>query len=91
MTKCESVKAPFTEEQVKSLNAYQRSGYFHPFTCGNDNCPHKRHEHSVLYAKTDGWHCPNCNYTQNWAHVWMANWEWKKNFDAIENMKKQNS
>lgn len=27
-------KAPFTPEQVESLNDYQKSGAMHPFTCG---------------------------------------------------------
>jgi hypothetical protein len=31
-------RAPFTSEQVESLNAYQVSGVMHPFTCGNDDC-----------------------------------------------------
>lgn len=28
-----SIKAPFTEEQVKNLNDFQKSGRYHPFTC----------------------------------------------------------
>ncbi len=77
MTRRGKVEAPFTEWQVKSLNAFQEHGTFHPFTCGNDNCPHPKYEHSVLYAQEDGWHCPNCDYTQNWAHAGMANWDWE--------------
>lgn len=30
------VEAPFTDEQVKALNAFQDAGRFHPFTCLND-------------------------------------------------------
>lgn len=32
------VYAPFTPEQIESLNRYQPSGVFHPFTCGGDMC-----------------------------------------------------
>lgn len=32
----EKITAPFTEEQVKNLNDYQKSGEFHPFTCCSD-------------------------------------------------------
>lgn len=37
------VNAPFTEEQVRSLNQYQFSGVFHPFTCANPECTAHRH------------------------------------------------
>lgn len=30
-----SIKAPFTDEQVKNLNDFQKSGRYHPFTCGS--------------------------------------------------------
>jgi hypothetical protein len=43
----------------------------HPFTCGNGG-----HDHGVLIAKEDGWHCEKCEYTQNWAHGFMADWGW---------------
>lgn len=29
------INAPFTPEQVANLNAYQKRGHFHPFTCGS--------------------------------------------------------
>lgn len=55
-------KAPFTAEQAEKLNEYQKSGMFHPYTCGNDS------RHAVLVATEKGWHCPDCDYTQDWAH-----------------------
>ena len=70
------VYAPWTDDQVKSLNAYQTEGIGHDFTCGNT-----RHKKSFsLFAMNDGWHCmsPKCQYTQQWAWTWMANWSWKK-------------
>lgn len=70
------MKAPWTDEQVKSLNEYQHSAPFHPFTCG------KRDGHQsdgVLIATNDGWTCPEpgCDYTQDWCHDDMANGQWR--------------
>jgi len=72
------VVAPWTSDQVASLNGYQESGKFHPFTCGNPDCPRIRDRPSVLIARVPGWVCPmNCGYQQDWAHDWMANGSWK--------------
>ena len=62
--------APWSEAQIAALNAYQRSGRMHPFTCGNE-----QHElHQTLIAERDGWRCPDeqCDYRQTWAHAVMA-------------------
>jgi hypothetical protein len=64
-----TVQAPFTEEQVSNLNQYQSAGVMHPFTCG------EAHKGEVLLvATTGGWVCadPSCDYTQDWAHGFMA-------------------
>lgn len=58
--------APWTEKQVDALNVFQAAGVFHPFTC--PRTPYG----VVLFATQDGWHCPSCDYTQNWAHAYMA-------------------
>lgn len=65
----DTISTPWTEDQVASLNAFQRSGLFHPFTC---NAEHDRRQ--TLVAEADGWHCPDpdCSYTQPWAHSFMA-------------------
>ena len=57
------IYAPFTREQVDYLNAWQKAGYRHPYTCtcGTD-----------LVATTRGWICKYCNYTQTWAHDFSA-------------------
>jgi ribosomal protein S27AE len=65
-----TIKAPFTEDQVASLNAYQKSEFVHPFTCV---CG----DHIPLVATKDGWICNKCAYTQKWAHDFMADWAWK--------------
>jgi hypothetical protein len=69
-----TVYAPFAPDQVESLNGYQQSGAFHEFTCGNDDCPA---EQAVLVATGDGWRCPSCAYTQDWAHDAMADGTWR--------------
>ncbi len=63
------VRAPWKEEQVAALNAYQQMGRFHPFTCGEDHPTH-----SILVAEPAGWRCPvqGCPYTQDWAHEFMV-------------------
>jgi len=59
------VYAPFTPTKVKNLNDFQRSGYFHPFTC--PDCS------ASLTAMEMGWRCLGCGeYTQDWAHKMMA-------------------
>lgn len=60
-----TINAPWTDEQVRALNAFQERGRFHPFTCGAEH-----HRSSpVLTATPDGWRCPDpeCSYTQDWA------------------------
>lgn len=56
------IKAPWTAETVKALNAYQAAGPYHPFTC-----PHAHPDGRDLYATTEGWRCRHCDYTQDWA------------------------
>lgn len=61
--------APWTEDQVAAINAWQASGVVHPFTCEAD---HARQQ--TLVAERDGWHCPDpdCSYTQDWAMTSMT-------------------
>ena len=59
------IKSPFTPEQVKKLNEYQEGGWMHPFTCGG--CSNR----DGLIATEAGWICPDCDYTQDWAHEFM--------------------
>ncbi|KWU19048.1 hypothetical protein [Burkholderia cenocepacia] len=47
----------------------------HPFTCANrHDGQHGREggDLGVLIATEDGWVCPHCAYTQNWAHPQMT-------------------
>ena len=77
--KPEMIHAPFAPEQVQRLNEWQtQTGPdmpFHPFTCGNrGELAHGREggDTGVLIATEAGWVCPSCDYTQDWAHVFMA-------------------
>ncbi len=66
------IRAPWTEDQVNSLNGYQACGFHHPFTFGDE--PNK----VDLIATTDGWVAiEGGSVVQDWAHSFMLNWEWK--------------
>ena len=62
------ITAPWTKEQVDALNAFQRDSRAHPFTCPNDHGQADR----TLIANEGGWYCQHCDYTQDWAHAFMA-------------------
>lgn len=63
----------WSEEEVKSLNAWQKCGHIvHPsFTCSNPDHHDDKIENRILVATNQGWVCPGCSYTQNWAHDFM--------------------
>ena len=63
----------FTDDEVASINAYQASGAFHPFTC----C-----DHQAMRADRDGMHCDKCGNVQTWVHDWMRTWGWRE-FDTF--------
>lgn len=79
------VDAPFSLEQVESLNAYQSSGVMHPFTCAGDRADAAHHAYQAkhggdrgqLMAIEAGWICPVCGSTQDWAWLWMSDWSWR--------------
>lgn len=74
------VKAPWTADQVASLNAFQADGRMHDFTCNRSYCDSR-----TLIATASGWYCSGiaCSYQQDWAYDWMCNWDWKRMLDAI--------
>jgi hypothetical protein len=69
------IKAPFTPKQIKALNYFQWSGVFHPFTCANQGDESHNGQQAELVATKGGWICPYCDYTQDWAHAFMADYE----------------
>lgn len=67
------VFAPWSEIQVKRLNDWQLNENVHPFTCGSGKRRDASHldGEGVLVATRNGWICPYCPYTQDWAHDFM--------------------
>lgn len=68
--------APWTQEEVDALNAFQTSGRMHPFTCPDRNSTYTPHSDDlgdvgVLVATPEGFRCPDCGYGQSWAHLFM--------------------
>lgn len=63
-----TVKAPFTTQQVETINRYQSNEFVHPLTCGSGNRTDERHTdgEGVLVAYKAGLSCPFCGYSQNW-------------------------
>lgn len=62
--------APFSDDQVASLNAYQACGYAHPFTGADSGFD--------LIATREGWvEEPGGPVVQTWAHDFMGDWSWK--------------
>lgn len=82
------IYAPFTPEQVRNLNVYQRSGMFHPFTCGNrSDHPEDEIDKGCLVATIHGWICPICwdgtkEDMQDWAVPFMASWASKEEMET---------
>lgn len=70
----DKITVPFTKEQVRALQRYQKCGFMHPFTCCSDNrCNrHEREDQGVLIPTENGWVCPCGNYKQNWTHAFMT-------------------
>lgn len=82
----DKVYAPFDEEQVKSINSFQREGMMHPFTCGSIS---EHDGEDILIAFVDGLYCPMCDYTQDWVHDFMANGTWKKTNNLLTDLLKE--
>jgi len=70
----DKITAPFSDDQVNALNAFQAAGFVHPFTCcSHEGCDRQKQENEgTLIATTNGWVCPCGKYTQDWAHSSMA-------------------
>lgn len=73
MIKSDRTFAPWTDEQVETLNKFQALEFIHPFTC-------IEHSNLPLIATKSGWVCAKCDYTQGWAHAEMADPESLRRF-----------
>ncbi len=67
------IQPPWTPQQIDGLNHWQRAGYVHEFTCPNRQRDNHGDAPLPLVATVNGWVCPYCDYTQRWAHDFMAN------------------
>lgn len=69
------VDAPWTEQQVASLTAFQADGRFHPFTCPGafGTCGQK--DDRNLRPTIDGWVCACGSYRQPWAWSFMLTYD----------------
>lgn len=79
------ISAPFTDDEVRKINEWQRQGKFHPFTCCSpddiEECSRKGKEvngeyiegstSGILVATNDGMICPCGKYTQDWVYSYM--------------------
>lgn len=63
------VHAPWTDEQVNSINRYQKIGIPHPLTCAAPGCTSTD---CILVAKHDGMHCECGQWKQDWVHDFMT-------------------
>lgn len=69
-----SVEAPWTEDEVASLRAYQTASFVHPFT--GTRGPNG--EETILIPTPEGWvERDGGPVVQTWAHDFMVNWAWK--------------
>jgi hypothetical protein len=68
---------PFTRDQVKSMNAFQKSGAGEPEVCSASALVHR--PGLRLVARRGGWWCRKCrsNYQHAWAYEPMTDWSWQ--------------
>lgn len=63
----------WSRETVTALNELQTGARFgHPYTCpnrGDGKHHHNGNDLGCLVATEHGWICPDCDYTQGWAHA----------------------
>lgn len=64
--------APWTDEEVANLEAWQRSSRVHPYTCGRcrdaDTGERPLRDDHLLVPTVDGWRCPTCDCRQDWCY-----------------------
>jgi hypothetical protein len=70
------ITAPWDAATVAALNRWQAAGSVHPFY--RHDAAHAQSaallgqsDGGVLVANPNGWLCPACGYTQDWAHDFM--------------------
>ena len=63
-----TISAPFSDEQQKSINTYQRDDRWPTLMCG---CGGK------LYGRADGLACNSCYKVEPDCPKFVTNWTWK--------------
>lgn len=75
LDQAKTIEAPWTDDEVASLNGYQQCPLVHPFT--GERGPNG--EETILIATAEGWvEREGGPVVQTWAHTFMANWAWKE-------------
>ena len=67
------ISAPFSERESKKLNALQKNGMHHGYTCCSPEsiaeCERRSGKNTgLLVVKNGVWVCPCGKYKQFWAH-----------------------
>lgn len=65
------VFAPWTAWQVANLIRWQGDQRVHPFTCGKEMHDNPMGSYELI-PTPGGWICPQCDFTQDWAHSFMT-------------------
>jgi hypothetical protein len=76
------INAPFTGEQVQSMNGFQTRSLMHPMTCRVDDC-RSVNGSGPMTATTLGWMCRSCDYRQDWTFIFTTDWSWVEHADMI--------
>lgn len=63
--------APFSPDEVESINGFQTAGIWHELTC---DCGSQH----MLIATSAGLISGQCDYVQGWVHNFMANGSWQR-------------
>ena len=69
------VFAPWTDEQQRSLKAYQKSDQYAPLVCPSDHV-YEVASTGLICFKCRKEHLLNSAPMQTWAYDWTLNWVW---------------
>ena len=67
---------PFTEEQIESIDLYQRAGSYESIKFPSKEC-RERHSDSIMMPTKHFLLCPLCGGKVYWVFPWIANWSWR--------------
>lgn len=70
-------RAPWTADQLSSLEQYQKSETFSPFVCSVDHV-FEIGNSMLICRECEYPNLPPSAYGQDWAYVWTVDWSWKQ-------------